>query len=76
MNIQQIPQPGASSATLSYHCYIDARFIWGLIQITFNIPPPLDEQHMFNIWLKQDGKGGFEKTTTCNNIGFLLGNLA
>jgi hypothetical protein len=35
---------------LFFNCYY-VRFIWVLVQITFNIPPPRDVKHMFNAWV-------------------------
>jgi hypothetical protein len=37
-----------------FDCYY-ARFLWGLTQIVFNLPPPHNIQHMFNTWSNQVG---------------------
>jgi hypothetical protein len=40
------------------HLFFDclyARFLWGLVQITFNILPPQNIQHLFDTWLNQVG---------------------
>jgi hypothetical protein len=39
---------------LIFYCYY-ARFIWGLIHITFGIVPPLNIQHLFGPWTNQVG---------------------
>jgi hypothetical protein len=32
-----------------------ARFLWGLVQITFGISQPQNVQHIFGIWINQVG---------------------
>jgi hypothetical protein len=37
------------------HLFFDCpytRFVWRVIQVSFNITPPLDIQHMFTRWLQ------------------------
>jgi hypothetical protein len=38
-----------------FDCYY-AKFLWGLIQITFSILPPLNTDHLFGTWT--NGMGG------------------
>jgi hypothetical protein len=37
---------------LFFNC-LYARFLWVLVQITFNIPPPQNIQHLFTGWINQ-----------------------
>jgi hypothetical protein len=39
---------------LFYDCYY-ARFLWGLVHISFGISPPRNVKHMFSTWTNQFG---------------------
>jgi hypothetical protein len=45
------------------HLFFDclyARFVWGLVQITFGIRPPLNTNHLFDTWSNSLG-GSFKR---------------